>query len=120
MKTTLKNRQARFYIEDGCLLQTVTAGGGDNRTYTHRCSKATFEKVAHAIGETAAQGDGTSMTQIARQENVTFTQTNVAMEFLKERGIVDVRHRRSYPATKDVYLDAMVEFHALAEEPQNI
>jgi len=38
----------------------------------------------------------------------------VALEFLKERGLVEVRHRHCYPATEDVYLDAMVEYHALA------
>jgi hypothetical protein len=41
---------------------------------------------------------------------------NVALEFLKERGLVDVRHRRCYPSTRHTHLDAMVEFHALAEE----
>jgi predicted transcriptional regulator len=56
------------------------------------------------------------MTRIARQEGLAFTQVNVALEFLKERGIVDVRHRRCYPGTRDVHLDAMIEFHALAEE----
>jgi hypothetical protein len=41
---------------------------------------------------------------------------NVSLEFLKERGLVEVRHRRCYPATKHTHLDAMVEFHALAEQ----
>ena len=56
--------------------------------------------------------------QIARKEHLPFTQVNVALEFLKERGIVDVRHRRCYPATESVHLDAMVEWHALREEPK--
>jgi hypothetical protein len=118
VKTNLKNRDVRFYIEDGCLVRTVTADAGDGRTYTHRCTKAAFETVAHAIAETPTEGEGISLMQIARQENVAFTQVNVALEFLKERGIVDVRHRRCYPSTRDVHLDAMVEFHALAEEPK--
>jgi hypothetical protein len=42
----------------------------------------------------------------------------VALEFLKERGIMEVRHRRCYPASKSVHLDAMTEFFALAEEPK--
>jgi len=118
MKTNIKNRDVRFHIEDGCLVRTVVSDEADGRSYTHRCGKPTFETVAHAIGEASAEGEGTTLTHIARQENLPYTQVNVALEFLKERGLVDVRHRRCYPATRDVYLDAMVEFHALAEEPQ--
>ena len=114
MKTNLKSRDVRFSVEDGCLVRTVVADAGDGRGYTHRCAKDAFEKVAHAIGETPAEGEGTTLTLIARQESLPFTQANVALEFLKERGIVDVRHRRCYPATKHTHLDAMTEFCALA------
>jgi hypothetical protein len=115
MRTKLKDRSVRFTFQDGCLVRVVV--GGD-RTYTHRCSKEAFETVAHAINDTPAEGRGTTLTFIARHEDVAYTQVNVALEFLKERGIVDVRHRRSYPATTCPYEDAMVEFHALAEEPK--
>jgi hypothetical protein len=74
--------------------------------------------VAHAIAETPAEGEGTTLILLARTEALAYTQVNVALEFLKERGIVDVRHRRCYPATRETYLDAMVEFCALAEEPK--
>jgi hypothetical protein len=114
MQTNMRQRDVRFFVEDGCLVRTVV--GGDGRTYTHRCLKQTFETVAHAIEEMPAEGDGTTLMHISRQENLPFTQVNVALEFLKERGIVDVRHRRCYPGTRSVYLDAMVEFHALGEE----
>ena len=113
MRTSLQNRSAVYFVQDGCLVRIVA--GSDDRTYTHRCTKEVFETVAHAIAETAAEGDGTSLTKISRQENLPFTQVNVALEFLKERGLVDVRHRHCYPATADVYLDAMVEYHALAD-----
>ncbi len=118
MKTNLKNRDVRFYIEDECLVRTVVSDASDGRTYTHRCTKVAFETVAHAIAEMPAEGEGTSLMQIARQENIAFTQVNVALEFLKERGIVGVRHRRCYPDTREVHLDAMIEFHALAEDPK--
>ena len=114
MQTSLPNREVRFFHEDGCLVRTVA--GGDGRTYSHRCAKATFEAVAHVIEETPTQGEGTTLTLIARRERLPYTQVNVALEFLKERSIVDVRHRRCYPGTPSVHLDAMVEFHALAEE----
>jgi len=115
MKTNLRKRDVRFFIQDGCLVRVVTSDAADGRNYSHRCEKQTFEAVAHAIAETPAQGDGTSLMLLARQENLPYTQVNVTLEFLKERGIVDVRHRRCYPGTREVYLDAMVEWHALAE-----
>ena len=115
MRTSLKNRSVVFFVQDGCLVRIVTGKAGDDRTYTHRCGKDAFETVAHAIGEAPREGDGTSLTKISRQENLPFTQVNVALEFLKERGLVDVRHGHCYPATADVYLDAMVEYHALAD-----
>ena len=112
MNDHLRDRDIRYYHEDGCLVRTVTGTGG--RSYTHRCPKQAFEKVAHAIGETPAEGQGTTLIDVVGRENLAFTQVNVALEFLKERGLVDVRHRRCYPATRHTHLDAMVEFHALA------
>jgi len=115
MKTSIKERNVIFFVQDGCLVRIVAGEVGDDRTYTHRCEKQAFETVAHAIAETPREGDGTTLMLIAKREKLPFTQVNVALEFLKERGLVDVRHRRCYPATPDVYLDAMVEYHALAE-----
>ena len=66
------------------------------------------------MGETPAEGRGTTLIDVVGREDLPFTQVNVALEFLKERGLVEVRHRRCYPATKHTHLDAMVEFHALA------
>lgn len=114
MKTNLRQRNVRFSVQDRCLVREVTSDA-DGRNYSHRCDKATFEAVAHAIAETPADGDGTTLTIIARQECLPYTQVNVTLEFLKERGIVDVRHRRCYPGTRQVHLDAMVEWHALAD-----
>jgi hypothetical protein len=113
MNDHLKGREVTFSVEDGCLVRTVVGAGG--RTYTHRCSKEAFEKVAHAVEETPAEGQGTSLIDVVGREDLPFTQVNVALEYLKERGLVDVRHRRCYPATLNTHLDAMVEFHALAE-----
>src|SRR5665213_1831614 len=116
MRTSLNNRSVVFFVQDGCLVRIVAGNAGDDRTYTHRCPRPAFETIVHAVAETPRQGEGTSLMLIARQEKLPFTQVNVALEFLKERGIVEVRHRRCYPATNgDLYLDAMVEYHALAE-----
>src|SRR3982751_3395207 len=115
MKTSLKNRSVLFFVQDGCLVRIVAGTDGDDRTYTRRCEKKTFETVAHAVAETPTEGGGTGLADIAGAENLPFTQVNIALEFLKERGLVEVRHRRCSPATPDVYLDAMVEYHAFAE-----
>ena len=111
MKTNMRDREVQFFVQDGCLVRTVSRT--DGRSYTHRCERKVFETVAHAIEEMPAEGLGTSLTEIARRENLPFTQVNVALEFLKERGIVDVRHRRCYPGTTCVFEDAMVEFLVL-------
>jgi hypothetical protein len=116
MKTSLHKRDVRFFVQDGCLVRTVTSDGSDGRSYSHRCDMKTYETVAHAIAETPAEGDGTSLLIVVHAESLPYTRVNVALEFLKERGIVDVRHRRCYPGSSEVYLDAMVEFHALAEK----
>lgn len=118
MRRGIRQRDVQYVVQDGCLVRTVTAGGSDARAYCHRCMKTTLETVAHAIEETPFEGEGTSGELIVRQEDLPFTQVYVAIGFLKERGVVDVRHRRCYPATRDAYLDAMIQFHALAEEPK--
>ena len=117
MTSRLNHRDVRFFVEDGYLVRTVSLDGraGGRRTYTHRCTKRAFEAVAHCLAETPAEGEGTALGEVAEREQLPFTQANVALEFLKERGLVDVRRRRCYPAGRgDVFLDAMVEFHALA------
>ena len=116
MQSSLPEREAKFFIEDGCLVRKVTAA--DGRGYNHRCSKEVFETVAYAVEATPAEGEGTTLTVIVKQEKLAFTQVNVALEFLKERGIIEVRHRHCYPASKSVHLDAMTEFYALAEQPK--
>ena len=115
MRKRLEQRDVSFRVEDGDLVRLVTST--DGRSYEHRCALKIYETVAHAVAETPPQGDGTSLNDVARRGGLPYTQVNVSLEFLKDRGIVDVRHRRCYPVTNgDVYLDAMCEFHALAEE----
>src|SRR3954469_24500334 len=113
MTSRQTQRDIRFTVEDGHLVRTVTRDTREGlpRAYTHRCTKRAFESVVHLLAETPAEGEGTALGDIAEREQLPFTQANVALEFLKERGLVEVRHRRCYPATSgDLYLDAMVEF----------
>lgn len=114
MMTLNRKRAYQYLVQDGHLIRSV-AGDGGGSTYTHRCKMATFEAVAHAIAEMDAEWPGVTVRHIVATEKLPFTQVHIAMEFLKERGIVEVRYRRYFPASSDVHLDAMVEFHALAE-----
>jgi DNA-binding transcriptional ArsR family regulator len=114
MRKNIGDRDIAFRHEDGCLVRTVT--GSDGRTYTHRCSMEVFEKVAWILEETPAEGNGIAIGEIAAAGNLPHTQVDVTLAFLYERGIIDRRHRRNYPASTSVHLDAMVEWHALREE----
>ena len=122
MKTNFRQRDIRYEFADGCLVRTVTeqTRQGAARTYQHRCTRAAFETVAHAINETPGNGEGTSQVEIARREFLPYTQVNVALEFLKERGVVEVRHRRCYPGTTTAFEDAMIEFLSLGEEEPTV
>jgi len=86
--------------------------------YEHRCPLAAFEQIAHAAEELG--GAGFTLEELVAYErgadrDVTFTNVAVAMAFLRERGILDVRCRRNCAATDAVHLDAMTEYYALAE-----
>src|SRR5258705_6811796 len=117
MRTHFRHAQERFEMLDDQLVRTVTAT--DGRSYQHRCGLAAYRSVAYAVDEASADGRGLTMETIARSENIPFTQANVALEFLKERGVVVTRFRRSYPASSSAFEDAMVEFHALREKVQD-
>ena len=121
MRRSIRDRNITFRHEDGCLVRTVAGppmSDGAVRTYTHRCELAVFEQVAWVLEETPAEGNGVAINEIAGTENLPHTQVDVTLAFLHERGIIDRRHRRNYPATASVHLDAMIEWHALREEPK--
>lgn len=110
-----------FAVEDGHLVRRVIPRRG--RPYEHRCPLAAFEQIAHAAEELGAQGFTLeSLLEYERGagRDVTFTNIAVTLAFLRERSILDVRHRRNYAATDAVHLDAMTEFHALAAGPGHI
>ena len=116
MRRFFRNRDITFLHEDDCLVRTVS--GADGRSYTHRCELPVYEQVAWHLEQTPAEGRGTTLSEIVSTQGVPFTQADVTLSFLGERGIVDRRHRRLYPATRSPHLDARVEWHALREEPR--
>ncbi len=102
---------ATFAVEDGHLIRRVVPRRGE--PYEHRCPRKAVEQVAHAIDES---GDAAfTLDSLAKGEDLPFTQVAVALAFLKERGVVQTRYRHNYAATQCAHLDALTEFHALAE-----
>ena len=106
-----------FEVRDGHLVRKVVPRRG--QPYEHRCPKAAFEQTAFAAEELGDDGftidDVVTRIRVALGEYVSFTNVAVTLAFLRERSILEVRHRRNYAATGSVHLDAMTEFHALAE-----
>ena len=100
-----------FTVFDDHLIRSVVPQSGE--PYEHRCPRKAFEQVALAIDEMG--GEGFTLELLVQREELPFTQVAVALAFLKERGIVETRHRRNYAATQCAHLDAMTEFCALAD-----
>ncbi len=112
-----------YHVEaNGVLVRTVVPGrsrhfgGPVGEPYIHTCPLAVLETVAYAINE--ARGAGVSLDELVAKTNLPHSQTNVALSFLKERGtLVPSRYRKHAAADGvDVYLDAMLEYHALREK----
>ena len=104
-------RVETFEVIDDHLVRKVVPRRGE--PYEHRCPRASFERVSHAVDE--AGDDAFTLESLVQREDLPFTQVAVALAFLKERGIVETRYRRNYAATQCAHLDAMTEFYALAE-----
>ena len=113
---TTRERSESFEVFDDHLIRTVVPVRG--QPYEHRCPRAAFEQIAHAAEELGAAGF--TLEEVVAYErcagrDVTFTNVAVALAFLRERSILDVRYRRNHAATDAVHLDAMTEYWALAE-----
>src|SRR5690349_16866172 len=111
MPTRPRERDVTFRVLDNHLVRTVTFADG-LRGYEHRCSYETYEAVTDATGHTSTEGEGVALEPLARALDLPYTQVNVALEFMKERGVVTTRSRRNYPASSFAFEDAMIEYHA--------
>lgn len=111
MSSLHQQRHVRFTVVDFHLVRTEVFP--DGRGYGHRGPEDAFTQVAHAVDEAPAEGEGLSLERLAQALNLPFTQVNVAMAFLKDRGVLEVRARRSYRASDTGFEDAMCEYHAL-------
>jgi hypothetical protein len=105
-----RNRSLTFSVSHNTLIRIVRLS--DGQQYEHRCDLESFQAVVLALAE---QGLGT-MDGIRKLTDLPFTRINVALEFLKDRGCVQVFGRKSYPASDALFEDAMTEWHTLAEK----
>ncbi|MEX2387733.1 MAG: hypothetical protein WD534_07635 [Phycisphaeraceae bacterium] len=118
MRDRARQRAVTFDVIDDTLVRTVAFPFSDREGYIHRCTRKVYEDVAYAIQERGTSGgEGVTLDSLVEALDAPFTQVNVALEFMKERGCVVTRGRRSYPASTCLYEDAMVEYLFLAEAP---
>ncbi|MEX2387542.1 MAG: hypothetical protein WD534_06660 [Phycisphaeraceae bacterium] len=115
MRDRARQRAVIFDVIDDTLVRTVAFPFSDREGYIHRCTRKVYEDVAYAIQERVKEG--ATLDSLVEALDAPFTQVNVALEFMKERGCVVTRGRRSYPASTCLYEDAMVEYLFLAEAP---
>lgn len=106
-------RNEHFTVDAGFLVRHVTTTSGS--TYEHACQHDAFREVAHAIDE--LNGAPFVLEDLAAATSLPWSQVSTALAFFKERGcVVPARGRAHVSATTDVYLDAMIEWCALAQD----
>ncbi|MEQ8850156.1 MAG: hypothetical protein RIB32_00060 [Phycisphaerales bacterium] len=104
-------RTESFRVDtDGSLVRSVVPRVGS--PYEHRCTMWAFKRVCWRFDE---HGEGDTVETLAAAAQIPVTQAATALAFLLERGIVTTERRRNFPATTDVHLDGMTEYHALRE-----
>ncbi len=105
-------RTESFRIDtDGSLVRSVVPRVGS--PYEHRCTMWAFKRVCWRFDE---HGEGDTVETLAAAAQIPVTHAATALAFLLERGIVTTERRRNFPATTDVHLDGMTEYHALREK----
>ncbi len=117
-------RVETFAVEDGHLVRKVVPRRG--RSYEHRCPLEVYRELIWAAVGLADDGFTveTLVDQVRsrpreahedREPWTSFTNAAVAVAFWKDRGLLEVRRRRHHVDDGYFFEDAMVEFHALAE-----
>ena len=115
MTMTLPQRTESFEVDRaGDLVRKVVPKRG--KPYQHTCTLESYEAVAHAAEELGQLEGGFTVDDLAEAAEVPMTQAAVALAFFKERGFITTHRKHNY-ADEGLHLDAMIEFHALREEP---
>jgi site-specific recombinase XerD len=110
-----ETRVVSFFRVGDRLHRTVSMN--DGRSYAHNCTLDTFKQVAHALAEAKRP---TTLKEVAEQEQLPYTEVNIAIEFLKERGLLETVRRRSLPASRTFFECAMTEFYALQDDLERL
>lgn len=113
MKTRRLRSRTAFRVADDHLERRVTFRGRPGSDYVHRCTRDVFREAAFAIEDLAA--GGTTLTELVDHLDAPSSQVAAALAFMKECGCVEMRRRRVYPTSGQLYEDAMTEFMYLAE-----
>ena len=109
-------REETFSVEQNLLVRRVVPDPRRGKPYEHRCEKDSFEAVADAIEQFGTVAF--TLEEVRQRADVPWTQAAVAIAFLKERScIVPAHGRKHVVASSCVFEDAMIEWHALYEEP---
>lgn len=112
-------RSEVFYIQAGVLHRDVQPVRGQR--YIHTCNQDAFMEVARNIAWLRREYPNLHFTGrdlLRLSPGLPFTQVYTALAFMKERGcVIEGVRRHSQSATDDCYLDAMTEWYALEEKP---
>ena len=103
-------REIRFEVQRNRLVRHMRRA--DGRAYTHRCTLEALKEVAWYV-EAHAEAGVTTNELWQALPGVPATQATVALEFLKDRGLLATELKRNYPASACLFEEAMVEYHAL-------
>ena len=105
-----------FTVADDHLVRSVAPPRSE--PYEHRCPRASYEDIAQAaeLLSNEPADSGFTLEELAAAASTPSTQTAVALAFMKERGCVVTRYRRNYAASRCLFEDAMIEYHALREK----
>src|SRR5262249_32014779 len=103
-------REVSFEVQRGRLVRRVRLK--DGRTYAHYCMPGVLKEVTHCVEERGDAGVTTGELWTALP-NYPCTQISVALEFLKDRGCVEISQRRSYASSATLCEDVLTEFHYL-------
>lgn len=97
-----------FSIDDDNMLVMIVEG--KYTSYKHRCSRETYNSVVEAFDDFRKH----SIEEIANDLDLPWTQTAVAVAFLKEKSLLEVNNRRNKATKQEIYEHAQEEWEYLS------
>jgi hypothetical protein len=108
----MATREVTFAVQNGVLTRLVRLA--DGREYKHACPQDAFEAVAWYVQKHLGRRLSANALW-RRMPGLRFTQIQVALAFLHDRGCVGRTGRWAIASSETVYEDAMGAFYHLAE-----